>query len=64
VTFNSALSGALPISVGSLGVGASTTVRLYFTAPEGVTKFSLVESGTVVSGGATTSFSASELVIP
>jgi len=64
VTFNAALSGALPASVGSLAVGGSQTLRLFFTVPAGVTKFSLTENGTLqVPGGAAASFSASEVVI-
>jgi hypothetical protein len=41
------VSPALPVSVGNLAVGASITVRLFFSIPSTVTRFSITESGTV-----------------
>jgi Bacterial Ig-like domain (group 1) len=47
VTYNSALSGTLPLVLGSLDVGAATTVRFYLNVPSTVTRFSVTQSGTV-----------------
>src|SRR6267378_7138432 len=45
-TLNS-LSPSLPLAVGDLAVGASTTVRLFLTLPNTVTRFSLTENGSL-----------------
>jgi hypothetical protein len=65
VTYNATLSGALPISTSALGVGGSVTFRLYLNVPSTVSRFSIMESGTVQDGIFTTySFSIGEAVIP
>src|SRR6266850_3225450 len=65
VTYNSTLSPALPILVGNLLAGASTTIRLYFNVPSTVTRFSVTENGTVQDpAGTTLSFSIAQSVIP
>ena len=65
VTYDSALSPALPISAGGLAPGAFTTIRFYFSLPSTVTRFSITESGTVQdSAGTTLSFSMSQSIIP
>ena len=47
VTYNSALSGPLPLKVGNIKKGASTTVRLFFNVPSKVTGFTITERGTM-----------------
>jgi len=47
VTYNTALSGPLPLTIGNIAVGASTTVRLFFNVPSTVTRFSITENGIV-----------------
>ena len=47
ITFNSALSGALPLKVGNIGKGTSDTVRLYLNVPLNVSGFTITESGTM-----------------
>jgi uncharacterized delta-60 repeat protein len=65
VSYNTTLSPALPISIGSLDVGGPKTVRLFFNVPATVTRYSLTESGTLQDVAATNySFSASQSVIP
>lgn len=58
-------SPALPIVLSDLAVGASTTVRLYFSLPATVSRFSITESGTVQSASGTIySFSNAQTVFP
>jgi hypothetical protein len=65
VTYLPALSGALPLSIGSLDVGASSTVRLYLSVPATVTRFSITESGTVQNVvGTQFSYSTAQSVFP
>lgn len=65
VSYNTTLSPALPISIGSLDLGGPKTVRLFFNVPATVTRYSLTESGTLQDVAATNfSFSASQSVIP
>ena len=65
VSYNTSLSPALPLALGSLDVGASTTVRFYFNVPSTVTKFSLTENGTVQDvAGTQFNFSIGQAVIP
>jgi hypothetical protein len=65
VSYLPALSGALPLSIGSLDVGASSTVRLYFSVPATVTRFSITETGAVNNVvGTLYSFSTAQSVIP
>ncbi len=45
ITYNPALSGALPLKVGNIGKGASDTVRLYLNVPPKVSGFTITESG-------------------
>lgn len=47
VSYNTALSPALPLTIGNLDAGASTMIRLYLNVPTIVTKFSVTESGTM-----------------
>jgi DNA-binding beta-propeller fold protein YncE len=47
VTYNASLSPALPLALGSLNVGATTTIRIYLNVPPTVTRFSITENGTV-----------------
>ncbi len=65
VTYNTSLSPALPLAIGNLDVGASTTIRLFLNVPSTVTKFSVTESGPVQDAGGTTySYSAAQVVYP
>ncbi|MGH9814849.1 MAG: HYR domain-containing protein [Candidatus Acidiferrales bacterium] len=65
VSYNSALSMALPAAVGALDAGASTTVRLFLHVPGTVTRFSISEGGTLDDvTGTTFSFAAGQMVIP
>ena len=50
VTYDAVLSGALPISIASLGVGESAAVRLYLNVPSGVDRFAIAERGTFYDG--------------
>jgi hypothetical protein len=43
----SLLSAAPPLVVGSLDVGAATTLRLYLNVPSTVTRFGITETGSV-----------------
>ena len=47
VQYDTGQSGALPIAIGPLDVGASTTVRLYLNVPRTVVRFLVVETGVV-----------------
>ncbi len=47
VSYNTALSGPLPLKVGNIKKGASATVRLFFNVPSKVTGFTFTESGTM-----------------
>jgi hypothetical protein len=60
------LSGpALPLSVGSLAIGDSTSVTLTLNVPATVTKFSLSEKGTLQDiAGNTLSFSLAQVIYP
>jgi hypothetical protein len=65
VTLNTALSPPLPIVLGSLDVGTSTTVRLYLNVPATVTRLSVVENGTLANVlGTSNTYSAAQSVIP
>jgi hypothetical protein len=65
VTYLPALSGALPLAIGNLDVGASSTIRLFLNVPATVTRFSITESGTLQNVvGVTFSFSTAQSVIP
>lgn len=56
---------ALPIPVGALGVGASQTITLTLNVPSSVTRFSLVESGTLIDiHGTSFNYSIAEAIIP
>jgi FG-GAP-like repeat/Abnormal spindle-like microcephaly-assoc'd, ASPM-SPD-2-Hydin/FG-GAP repeat len=58
-------SPALPLSVGSLAIGASSNVTLTLNVPATVTKFSLTEKGTLQNmAGSTFSFALAETVYP
>jgi hypothetical protein len=47
VTYNTTLSPALPIVIGDLAAGASSTVRVFLNVPSTVTRFSITENGQV-----------------
>lgn len=65
VTYNAALSPALPTTIGDLDVGGSTTVRLYLNVPATVTRFSITESGTVQNvTGTSFSYSMGQALVP
>jgi len=65
VTYDAALSPALPIAAGDLAAGAFTTIRLYFSVPSTVTRFSITENGTLQDAAQTTlNFSMSQSIIP
>ena len=53
VTYNTALSPALPIAAGTIGKGGAFTVRLYLNVPSTVTKLILTESGSMNSSTGT-----------
>jgi hypothetical protein len=64
VTYNTSLSPSLPIAIGPLSAGSSTTVRVYLTVPGTVTRFTIAENGNVVdSSGTTLAYSASQMII-
>lgn len=64
ITLNTALSPAIPASLGTLNVGASQTIRLYLSGPTTVTRFVLTENGAVndVAGNPYT-YSSSQSVV-
>jgi hypothetical protein len=65
VTYNPSLSPALPVSLGDLAPGTSTTVRIYLNVPATVTRFSITENGQYLRvNGATFNFSTSQAVFP
>jgi len=58
-------SPTLPFAVGSLAIGATTTVPLTFHVPSTVTRFSVTEGGTVKdASGNGYSFSMAQTIIP
>jgi hypothetical protein len=65
VTYNSTLSPLLPRSLPALNIGDVTTVRFNLNVPSTVTRFSIVESGTIENiVGSFYNFSISQAVIP
>jgi hypothetical protein len=65
VTYNAPLSPPLPATLGDVGVGASTTVRLYLNVPSTVTRFSIGENGQYSDvSGTTFNYSISQAVFP
>jgi hypothetical protein len=65
VTYNGALSPALPYAIGSLDLGASTTVRFYLNVPSTVTRFSITETGALQNvAGTGFSYSIGQPIIP
>jgi hypothetical protein len=58
-------SPTLPLAVGTLAVGAATTVPLAFNVPSTVTRFSVTEGGTISDpSGNGYSFSMAQTIIP
>jgi hypothetical protein len=58
-------SSPLPLMIGSLDIGASTTVRLRLNVPATVKRFSITEGGALKDvGGTSFSFSLAQSVIP
>ncbi len=48
VTYNAALSGALPLAVESMDAGAAAApLRLYLKVPNTVRRFAIIEAGTL-----------------
>ncbi len=65
VSYNAALSGALPLTVGSLDAGTNATVRIYIGLPATVTRLSVTETGTLQDvTGASFSYSMAQAVVP
>jgi probable HAF family extracellular repeat protein len=65
LTYNTALSPPLPISIGNLNVGATSTTRIYLNVPTTVTRMGFVESGPVQDvTGTNFTFSTAQIVIP
>jgi uncharacterized repeat protein (TIGR01451 family) len=65
VTVNTALTGALPYSMGALNVGDKVVKRIYLNLPSTVTRFSITEGGTLQDAAGTSSnFSLAQSVIP
>ncbi len=65
VAYDTSISPALPLPVGDLNVGASTTVRFYFNVPPTVTRFSITEGGSVQDvRGTTFNYSTGQALIP
>jgi hypothetical protein len=58
-------STSVPIALGSLDVGTSTTVRLFLNVPSTVTRFGVIEGGTVNDViGTNYSFSVAQALVP
>jgi hypothetical protein len=65
VTLNTALMAPLPMVIGSLDVGASTTVRVFLNVPATVTRLSVTESGPLANVlGTAYTYSTAQSVIP
>jgi hypothetical protein len=65
VSYNGALSPALPIAVGGLDVDAATVIRFYLNVPSTVSRFSITETGSLQNVlGATVAFSAAQSIVP
>jgi len=65
VTYNSVQSSQVPVSYGTLNVGASTTVRIYLNVPSTVLRFSMAENGSLQdASGSSFTFASSQLVVP
>ncbi len=65
ITYDASISPALPLPVGDLNVGASTTVRFYFNIPATVTRFSITEGGSVQDvRGTIFNYSTGQALIP
>ena len=65
VTYNVALSPAVPLTIGNLSVGALVTTKIYLNVPSTVTRMSITESGPVQDVlGTNYNYSTAEAVIP
>jgi hypothetical protein len=65
ITYNTALSGSLPLAIGNLDVGASVTTVIYVNVPSTVTRMSVTGSGPVQDVvGTSYNYSTAEAVIP
>jgi hypothetical protein len=65
VTLNTALSPALPVAIGNLDVGATSTHRFFLSVPSTVTRFSITENGTLTNVlGTAYAFSTAQAVTP
>lgn len=65
ISYNAALSPALPLTIGNLAVGASVTTKIYLNVPNTVTRMSITESGPVQDvSGTNYNYSTAEAVIP
>jgi probable HAF family extracellular repeat protein len=65
ITYNTALSPSLPLAIGNLDVGATSTTRIYLNVPTTVTRIAFVESGPVQDvTGTNFTYSTAQMVIP
>ncbi len=65
LTYNTALSPSLPITIGNLNVGATSIIRIYLNVPTTVTRIAFVESGPVQDVlGTNYTYSTAQMVIP
>jgi probable HAF family extracellular repeat protein len=65
ITYNTALSPALPVTIGNLNVGAISTTRIYLNVPATVMRVAFVESGPVQDvTGTNFTYSTAQMVIP
>ena len=65
VTYDAALSPALPLSLGNLSVGTALTTRIYLNVPSTATRISITEGGPVQDvTGTNYSYSTAEAVVP
>jgi hypothetical protein len=65
VSYNAALSPALPFTIGSLDVGASATTRIYLNVPSTVTRISITEGGPLQDvTGTSYNYSTAEAFVP
>jgi hypothetical protein len=65
VTYDVAVSPTLPVLIPTLAPGASSTVQMFASVPSSVTRFSMVENGTLQDTAANTyNFSLSQAIVP
>ncbi len=65
VTYDTALSPPLPITIGNLDVGATVTTQIFLNVPSTVARLSITENGTVQNVlGTNYSYSIAESMVP